>query len=221
MTERDAPTEGLIGDRFDRAGFAENLANLLYDEAKQKATGRVVGLTGPWGSGKSQTLLYVQEVLDNKDVQKPLLVMRYNPWLFSGRENMIESFLESLSALMDDDKYKKQFPVLKTLKSDFDRIKEYYGGFIRKVASVDPRAKTAADVILGPSSLETQKKVWAKKLADNEVSAIVIIDELDRLTDEEIRAWCKSSSPSRISRPFHISSPTTRTASPRLWAGPI
>jgi probable HAF family extracellular repeat protein len=56
--------------------------------------------------------------------QRPLLVMRYNPWLFSGRENMIESFLENLSSLMDDKKYTDKFPVLKNLKSDFDRIKE-------------------------------------------------------------------------------------------------
>lgn len=117
MTERDAPTEGRTGDRLDRAGFAKKLTNLLYDEAKQKATGLVVGLTGPWGSGKSQTLLYVQEFLDDQVVQKPLLVMRYNPWLFSGRENMIASFLQSLSSLMDDERYKKQFPILETLNS--------------------------------------------------------------------------------------------------------
>ena len=62
MTERDAPKAGRSGDRFDRTAFAQGLANLLYDAGKQKATGLVVGLTGPWGSGKSQTLLYVKEI---------------------------------------------------------------------------------------------------------------------------------------------------------------
>jgi predicted KAP-like P-loop ATPase len=188
MTELDAPKAGRSGDRFDRTAFAQGLANLLYDAGKQKATGLVVGLTGPWGSGKSQTLLYVKEFLDEQVVQKPLLVMQYNPWLFSGRENMIAMFLQALSALMDDKKYTERFPEqLKELKSDFDRFKESFGDVIRKIASVDSRTKAAAEILLDSGSLEKQKKAWAQKLDDKVVSVIVIIDELDRLTDDEIR----------------------------------
>ncbi|MGH6839606.1 MAG: hypothetical protein ACREDT_12575 [Methylocella sp.] len=39
MTQRDAPSAGRGGDKLDRFGFAENLANLLYDAAKGEATG--------------------------------------------------------------------------------------------------------------------------------------------------------------------------------------
>jgi hypothetical protein len=187
VTHRDAPKGGRSGDRFGRAAFAENLASLLYDAENQKATGLVVGLTGPWGSGKSQTLLYVKEFLDERVVQKPLLVMHYNPWLFSGRETMIATFLQALSALMDDEAYTRRFPELKELKSHFDRLKESFGDIVRKGASVDSRAKAVADILLDSGSLEKQKESWAKKLEEKHVSVVVIIDELDRLTDDEIR----------------------------------
>lgn len=62
MTQRDAPNAGLT-DHFGRMGFAHTLTSLLYDPDKRQATGLVVGLTGPWGSGKSQTLFYVRDFL--------------------------------------------------------------------------------------------------------------------------------------------------------------
>ena len=62
-------------DEFDRQAFGERVADLLFDKEKQAATGVVVGLTGPWGSGKTKAIRMVLHDLQ-KSIEKQSLVIQ-------------------------------------------------------------------------------------------------------------------------------------------------
>jgi energy-coupling factor transporter ATP-binding protein EcfA2 len=79
-------------DLLDRAG----LAALLADEVQSlnASQGAVVGVLGDWGSGKTSLLNMLVEQL--KDSSIP--VVEFNPWLFSGTEQLVTAFFEELAA---------------------------------------------------------------------------------------------------------------------------
>lgn len=43
-------------DKLERSRFIERLISAVVNPATKKSTGVVVGITGPWGSGKSSIL---------------------------------------------------------------------------------------------------------------------------------------------------------------------
>jgi predicted KAP-like P-loop ATPase len=67
------------------------LTTALIDTKTDKATGVVVGITGPWGSGKSSILNLVS--LEIRRTAPKALVLPFDPWLISGRNDLISEFL--------------------------------------------------------------------------------------------------------------------------------
>lgn len=85
-------------DKLGRDAFIERLVSGLISEKFSKpsgakthiATGVVIGLTGPWGSGKSSVVNLVHE---NIRVTHPsALVIKFDPWLISNRDALIHEF---------------------------------------------------------------------------------------------------------------------------------
>src|SRR5688500_19334776 len=81
------PISGRKEDRFKRSSFADALARQLL--ALPKDDSFVLGLTGPWGSGKTSVLRMVEEAVANKP---EVVVLKFNPWLFSGTEHLVAHF---------------------------------------------------------------------------------------------------------------------------------
>ncbi len=77
-----------------------------------------MGITGPWGSGKSSILNLLQERI--KRECSDALVVRFDPWLISGRDNLVSAFIrELLGAINADSK------AAKLLKSTTATIAKY------------------------------------------------------------------------------------------------
>ena len=89
----DRPIRGRVEDRLGRAGFAEALA--LEIATAPGDAGLVLALLGPWGTGKTSVLNMVAEVLgDRPDVA----VLRFNPWYFTGTEQLVSRFFAEVVA---------------------------------------------------------------------------------------------------------------------------
>src|SRR5262245_24645908 len=88
-------------DFLERGQFVKRLVSSLIDARTQRATGIVLGITGEWGSGKSTVLnLLREEIL----VQYPkAFVLVFNPWLITGRSDVITEFLAELIATLRRD----------------------------------------------------------------------------------------------------------------------
>jgi predicted KAP-like P-loop ATPase len=69
----------------------------------------VLALYGPWGSGKSTVLSYVGHYLDQLPEGERPAVVAFNPWWFSGQENLARAFLGQLQAVLPakSEKFKK------------------------------------------------------------------------------------------------------------------
>ena len=88
----DNPIKSLKDDRQNRSGLVHQLSESLINLPSSECI--VYGLYGPWGSGKSSFLNFLEEDLQSKEQS----VMRFDPWFFSSNEKLIMSFFLSLCA---------------------------------------------------------------------------------------------------------------------------
>ena len=72
-----------------------------FAEAIRAAEGTdpvVLALAGPWGSGESSLLNLVAAELEATSPEKQPLVIRFNPWWFSGSGRSVAAFLQQVAA---------------------------------------------------------------------------------------------------------------------------
>lgn len=89
----DNPVSSRTEDRLGRAQFADRITAMLRGAPADR--GLVVGLMGPWGSGKTSVLNMVREGLQRSPERT---VLAFNPWMFSGSEQLVRAFFEQVSA---------------------------------------------------------------------------------------------------------------------------
>ena len=81
-------------DLLARGAFVRNLATILCHAPKGDSV--VFALYGKWGEGKTSTLTLLEEEFkvckENKEAVP--VVIRFNPWVFSGREHLFNAFFE-------------------------------------------------------------------------------------------------------------------------------
>lgn len=185
----ERPIQSPEDDTLSREGFVRRLVAALINLETRSASGVVIGLTGPWGSGKSSVLNLVaaRTAAEHNDA----IVVRFDPWLISGRNDLISSFIiELLSQLKRGDKTGK-------LKGVVDAVSEYGQQLAPLADLVFAGAGMATAIGLGIVRRFTEKKTVSlvelrgkleKALSDAAVPIIILIDEVDRVEDSEIRA---------------------------------
>lgn len=174
-------------DKLERAGFIRRLGEAVIVRSTKKATGVIIGITGPWGSGKSSILNLLAK--DLTETYPDAIVVRFDPWLISGRNDLINEFIAELIAeLQQKPNGKKRF------KAAIGKLVSY-GCTLSPLASLLPYAGTALKDALRQAkehlgrekSLHEQRRELMEALASLDVPIVVLIDELDRIEDEEIR----------------------------------
>ena len=89
----DNPIKKYDDDTLGRSSSAHTLAAELRE--LDVSEGSVVAIMGPWGSGKTSLINLVCEDL----VSEPELpIIDFNPWMFSGAEQLVEVFFVELTA---------------------------------------------------------------------------------------------------------------------------
>lgn len=172
----DWPIETVAADRMGRAAFARALADEIL--SAPTAGGFVIGLCGPWGSGKTSILRMVEE-----EIGKRALVMRFNPWFFTGTEALITTYFTEL---------RKE---LKVGHSKWKKVAEQlgvYGELLAPLAApvggqeiISSAAGVAARLSM-QRSVAKQREYLAAALRQAPQQFVVLIDDVDRLRPEEI-----------------------------------
>ena len=184
----DSPIVRFDQDRFHRTSFAEALATQIAQIDHTESI--VVGLVGGWGTGKTSILNLARNSIERQGIK----VLRFNPWFFSGTEQLVAAFFEELSAqlreggdqkLVDIGKnleaYGKTFAPLRSIPFIGSKI----GDGIDALNAASSLTKSWAGIPTG--SLETQKCQLENSLLSLERRIVITIDDVDRLRGDEIR----------------------------------
>src|ERR1700752_3089438 len=94
--ERPIETKG--DDRLLRQDFVARLLGALI-EPEGRATGLVLALAGPGGSGKSSILNMVGELAQAR--HPAAIVVTFNPWLANSRNGLIHAFFAEVTAALE------------------------------------------------------------------------------------------------------------------------
>ena len=96
MIPGDNPIEKVDEDLLDRKDIAANFARhvLKLDVSK----GVVVGIFAPWGHGKTSFLNLARPGFENDGVS----IISFNPWVFSGTEQLVDRFFSAISSEMTE-----------------------------------------------------------------------------------------------------------------------
>ena len=124
----DRPIESANQDLLGRLTFSKQLAEAIFKYGGKD--GLVIGLFGKWGTGKTSILnIVVNEInsLSEDSCDKPIIV-KFSPWNYTDKDNLISLFFRVLKNKLDKDKDKDNlislfFRVLKN-KLDIDKDEE-------------------------------------------------------------------------------------------------
>lgn len=192
----DKPVERREDDLYDRAAYVQDLAKALRGFDSQE--GLIIGIDGPWGSGKTSLKNMLIEQLNNtSDSTKPIPVVEFNPWMYSGSGRLISLMFERISR------------TLCPKRSYIKRMLLKLGKPVSSLCSMAQRATgwlpTGYTFILGlvaeafrtygkavdPDSrdigkLSKRREELTRQLERLKTRIIVFIDDLDRLMDDEV-----------------------------------
>ncbi|WP_440951389.1 KAP family P-loop NTPase fold protein [Methanosphaerula subterraneus] len=175
----DRPLNNPADDLFGSAPYAKVLARGIL--GMFNPDGFVVALHGPWGSGKTTLLNFTRCYLEDPDQSEhdPITIIDFNPWWFSGREDLTRQFFANFSNGLSDQG--------KTALSLAKALGELGNAF----SPVRFPIGTVIDELRG--WLDQDKKnirTLKNTIADEIIKlgrVLIIIDDIDRLTPSETR----------------------------------
>ena len=187
----DHPIESCSDDALGRASVARRIADQLAHAPMNHSI--VFGLYGPWGSGKTSLLNMVCEELESLD-NSPIIV-KFNPWNYLSSENLVTPFLALLSEYIWGGAH--GFGAVNTARNLVKTIEKYSDVLASTTDAFSwiPGAGVVSTVLryagkedkksVSPAILKSR---LSKLLIDTNTRVVVIIDDLDRLSNEAVRS---------------------------------
>ena len=191
----DNPENDPANDVLGYAPFAKYLAKSMVQMTPQ--SGIVLGVYAPWGAGKTTLLNFVQHYLKEYSEVKQPVVVPFNPWWFSGQEDLAFSFFQQLLSVLRKDKR-----VSAKVRGAIEKYAPFVGQSVGTTLALfaaahgvpTPPAAAATAITEGlktlgankPSINEVKSNVESA-LRESKTKLLVVIDDIDRLTAEETR----------------------------------
>lgn len=201
----DAPLKDPEDDILDRKQFAESFAKSIIGlKAKQEF---VYGLYGRWGSGKSTIINFIEHFIEKynetsaKEAQ--VLIFRFNPWIFSGAKDLTVTFLSQLRARLRMRDVSKKLKKCANKLELLENILSVATPVVKFIPGASEVIETGKNIISGMKNVagSTSKVLHqdlhhikddiVKQLQNQKGKVLIIIDDLDRLLDEEVKNLMK------------------------------
>lgn len=178
----DDPRDGSAErpDELGREEFAEYLASLI-DTVRSQSESSVMALIGDWGSGKSTILELLRKQLTSS---RGWLLAEFNPWTYANATSLQRGFFAELTRALP----KGQRPSSARARvGDFARTISPVGK-IGGLVGVDAEGvlNAVAEVVSGDTSPSAAKRAAEAALRRIRRPVLMVIDDLDRLTPDEL-----------------------------------
>lgn len=162
--------EDLLGRREE----AETLAKTIFQTDTSRGA-FTLGLTAPWGAGKTSFMLVMKEYLERKHDEK-IIVIEFNPWRYRKAPNLTQIFFEELSRALA--------PYNSALSTGFVR---YVDLLLAKDSN--PWLQLASRLLPHESNAKStgeQYDFLKREISKLGRKIFIFIDDVDRLEREEL-----------------------------------
>lgn len=195
MFYSDKPISTNSEDKLNRNGFAKLLANtLVHLDSKDTFT---VGLFGKWGSGKTSlvnmTLAEIENIQAEYEPEKRIIVVHFEPWNFTDTNQLLTQFFVRLANEFQTKGDKNLTKIGKALEnySDAFNLLELIPGVGAPIASASKWGLShlgrKIQKGLDERDVLKQKEQVIQLLKSQSNRILVILDDIDRLSNEQIR----------------------------------
>lgn len=200
----DNPIRTFEEDLLRRGAFISNLAKIVGTAPQNESN--VFAVYGPWGSGKTSINNLLRLELEKLGERSPLIV-NFNPWAFSGQDQLLEAFFSEVGKGIGENKsgskaaqgFKKLGAYLsygaKPLRAVHigmdvfgipgSKIVGWIGEQLQ-AGSKDARELADEFAIIGKASLEDVQMELKSGLSALGRSVLIVLDDLDRLTPDQV-----------------------------------
>ena len=165
-----AEDEDLLGRREEAEALAEKI--FQTDTSRGAFT---LGLTAPWGAGKTSFMLVMKEYLERQPEEK-VIVIEFNPWRYRKAPNLTQIFFEELSRALA--------PYNTALSSGFVH---YVDHLLAKDSN--PWLQLASRLLPQESNVKStgeQYDFLKREISKLGRKIFIFIDDVDRLEREEL-----------------------------------
>lgn len=205
----DTPINNRDKDMYSYSRLAERIADCICS-ANAEDSSFTIGISGSWGSGKTSLINLVESELSDRkshNLNAPE-VLRFNPWRFNSQEQLLTEFFNSVKTKLTGTTFDLEN---ETCNSIGEALSAYsasisypsLASLSTLLFSPNPPLGVALSVgsrfaikigarVLGKQlqsyvkSLEDQKHDIDIKLKKVHPNLVVVIDDIDRLSDDEI-----------------------------------
>lgn len=173
--DTDQPKSKKEEDRFQRYDFSKRIAGIISGGNLVKSL--VIGLYGKWGEGKTSVMNFIKSELPDD-----VVVVNFNPWLFSSEEQLMKSFLSSVAFELDQS--------LESGKEKVGKLLSDYGeaiGIFTNLFGVSTEGVKSLGDKLQHTSIERLKQRVDEMIRSTGKKIVVCVDDIDRLDIREIQ----------------------------------
>tara|TARA_R110002126_G_scaffold9840_1_gene44209 strand:- start:12492 stop:15221 length:2730 start_codon:yes stop_codon:yes gene_type:complete len=171
----DEPIQVKGDDKLDYEAYVDNLYKILIHESFPKAFS--IGLVGPWGNGKSSVLDLVKNELETNEAdRRKNIFIHFLPYLNHNEDDIINEFFLLLSSQLSkfDGRISNQILKYSQKLTDLYKSKNLVDFVSKPPDNIYDQAAKELYEDINQSLFRIDKKI------------IVFIDDLDRLSGEEI-----------------------------------
>lgn len=179
----DIPIQCSEYDVLGRKNFSEYLAKAINEY--QRNDSLVIGIFGKWGTGKTSIInMFLENIEDS-------IIINFSPWNYSSQSDLINLFFNLLQQSISDCHDIKDKKVLGESLHQYSKavkvfsvipiIGEPLSQFLQTVLEIK------SEELMQIPSLEETRHNLEEALGKLEKKIVVIIDDIDRLTNNQIR----------------------------------
>lgn len=194
----DQPIKKIKDDKLHRGIFSKHLSKMILSNRSKETF--VIGLYGKWGTGKTSIInMFIESIEEESknlnDNEKPIII-NFSPWNFSGTDNLIPIFFKQLKLeVLHQNENLKSLSNLLGLFSEAHVLLNLIPTYGNLTANVTGGiVKTLANFINNKNNFqdyEKTKRDLIEELCKQQQKIIVIIDNIDRLGNSQIRVIFK------------------------------
>lgn len=194
MFYSDNPIEETKDDLLNRGIFANRIATAVSTYACPECL--IIGVYGGWGDGKSSLANLIINQIKQSGVKDKYAVIRFNPWLYSNKEDLISQMFKEISHAF---KISDPSETTNKVANVIEKAGKIIGIAKYLPIPIAPElSQTISDIFgdysaalkdgaSGEKELPEIKEEIESVLESNKIKLLIAIDDFDRLNQDEIR----------------------------------